>query len=183
VEIRIHYANLDDNHLLAEAGRRLFEVAFAVENRPEDMAAYLDESFSPEIQAAELVDPASITLIAEVEGRFAGYARLKQGRPGMEISGQRPVELVRIYAEQEFIGSGLGSALMQACLEEAARRGYDTVWLGVWEKNPRAIRFYEKWGFNIIGTQAFKLGQDIQTDIVMQRSETTNRLVHQPVDL
>ncbi len=169
MEIQIRHATANDNHLLAEAGGRLFEAAFAAENRLEDMAAYLAESFGPGIQSAELADPASITLIAESEGRFAGYARLKEGRPGLEIGAQKAVELVRIYAEREQIGWGVGSALMQACLEEAATSGYDSIWLGVWEKNPRAIRFYEKWGFKAAGTQTFKLGEDIQTDIVMYR--------------
>jgi diamine N-acetyltransferase len=169
LDIRIRYASANDNMLLAEAGRRLFEAAFASDNQPEDMEAYLAESFSPEIQSAELADPASVTLIAENEGRFAGYARLLEGRPGMVVNGQRPIELVRIYAERDYIGHGVGAALMQACLEEAARGGYDSIWLGVWENNPRAIRFYEKWGFNKIGTQTFKLGQENQTDFVMQR--------------
>jgi diamine N-acetyltransferase len=138
-------------------------------NRAEDMQAYLAEAFSPEIQAAELADPASVTFIVDIEGNFAGYARLKEGRPRVEIIGFRPVELVRIYAEREYIGRGIGSALMQASLEESARRGWDTIWLGVWERNPRAIQFYEKWGFSVAGQQTFKLGEDLQTDLVMQR--------------
>jgi diamine N-acetyltransferase len=170
MEFQIRHAHANDSTILAEAGRRLFETAFAADNQPEDMDAYLAESFSPDIQAQELADPASLTLIAETNGRFAGYARLKEGRPGMQIPGEQAIELVRIYAERDYIGMGAGSALMQACLEEAARRGFDSVWLGVWEKNRDAIRFYEKWGFSVMGTQPFKLGEDIQRDFVMQRS-------------
>jgi diamine N-acetyltransferase len=175
LDIHIRYANANDNHLLAEAGRRLFEAAFAADNQTEDMAIYLAESFGPDLQAAELADPATVFLIAEIKGRFAGYARLRDGRPGLEIPGQRPVELVRIYAEREYIGLGVGAALMRACLEEAASRGYDSIWLGVWEKNPRAIRFYEKWGFILAGTQTFELGKDTQTDFVMQRAIQSER--------
>jgi diamine N-acetyltransferase len=167
--LSVRYATAADYNLLAEAGRRLFEAAFAQENRAEDMGAYLQEAFSPEIQAAELADSASVTFIADIEGNFAGYARLKEGRPRVEIAGLRPVELVRIYAEREYIGRGIGSALMQASLDESARRGWDTIWLGVWERNPRAIRFYEKWGFSVAGQQTFKLGEGLQTDLVMQR--------------
>jgi GNAT superfamily N-acetyltransferase len=167
MEINILYAQASDIQRLAEAGGRLFYEAFADQNRPEDMAAYLEASFSPEIQAAELADPASVTLIAESEGAFAGYARLKVGQPVLAIPGQHPVELVRIYSEREYIGQGVGSALMQACFDEAARRGCDVIWLGVWEQNPRAIRFYERWGFVRAGTQIFKLGEDFQTDYVM----------------
>jgi diamine N-acetyltransferase len=167
--LSVRYATAADQDLLTEAGRRLFEAAFAQDNRVEDMQAYLVEAFNPEIQAAELADPASVTFIAEMDRNFAGYARLKEGRPGVEIAGLRPVELVRIYAEREYIGGGIGSALLQASLEESARRGWDTIWLGVWERNPRAIRFYEKWGFSVAGQQTFKLGEDLQTDFVMQR--------------
>jgi diamine N-acetyltransferase len=167
--LSVRYATVADRNLLTEAGWRLFEAAFAQHNRAEDIQTYLAEAFSPEIQAAELADPASVTFIVDIEGNFAGYARLKEGRPGVEIGGFRPVELVRIYAEREYIGRGIGSALMQASLEECARKGWDTIWLGVWEKNPRAIRFYEKWGFSVAGQQIFKLGEDLQTDLVMQR--------------
>jgi diamine N-acetyltransferase len=169
MELSVRYATGADRYLLAEAGRRLFEAAFAQDNRAEDMQAYLEQAFSPEIQASELADPAAVTFVAVIEGNFAGYARLKEGRPGVEIGGMRPVELVRIYAEREYMGHGIGSALMQFSLEECARRGWDTIWLGVWERNPRAIRFYEKWGFLVAGQQIFKLGKDLQTDLVMQR--------------
>jgi ribosomal protein S18 acetylase RimI-like enzyme len=68
------------------------------------------------------------------------------------------------------IGRGVGAALMQACLEEAGRRGCETVWLDVWERNPRAIAFYRKWGFAEVGNQAFQLGEDLQNDILMARA-------------
>jgi diamine N-acetyltransferase len=170
VNIRIRYAGEHDNTLLAEAGKRLFFNAFAADNRPGDMEAYLTAAFSPQIQATELADPSSVTLIAEIEGDFAGYARLKEGRPGVKIPGQHPLELVRIYAEQEYMGKGVGSSLMDACLEETKLRGYDSIWLGVWEQNRRAIRFYERWDFVFAGTQEFRLGDDIQTDYVMFRT-------------
>jgi diamine N-acetyltransferase len=172
VNIRIRYAREHDNSLLAEAGRRLFFNTFAADNRPGDMESYLVAAFSPQIQATELADPNAVTLIAEIEGDFAGYARLKEGRPGVEITGQHPIELVRIYAEQEYLGKGVGSSLMKACLEETKLRDCDSIWLGVWEQNRRAIRFYERWDFVIAGTQEFRLGDDIQTDYVMYRSVT-----------
>ena len=65
------------------------------------------------------------------------------------------------------IGSGVGAALMTACIEEATRRRYDGIWLGVWGKNIRAIRFYSQWGFVQVGTQPFVLGNDRQTDLVL----------------
>jgi ribosomal protein S18 acetylase RimI-like enzyme len=169
MEICIRYAGAVDNHLLAEAGSRLFNEAFAAQNTPENMEAYLRASFGSEIQAFELADPTSVTFIAEIKGVFAGYARLKEGRPALVIPGRHPIELVRIYAERNYIGQGVGSALMKASLEEASLRECDVIWLGVWELNTRAIRFYERWGFVKAGTKAFKLGEDVQTDFVLYR--------------
>ena len=79
--VNLRYATAADNVLLAEMGARTFYDTFAADNTPENMAAYLAASFSPEKQAAELADPSSVFLIAEVEGAAVGYARLKEGRP------------------------------------------------------------------------------------------------------
>jgi len=168
--ISIRHATPEDAALLAGIGRTMFHETFAAGNSPEDMAAYLDASFSPAKQAAELAEPGSLFLIAELDGEVAGYARLKEGPAPAEVAGSRPIELVRIYAGRAWQGRGVGAALMQACLDEAGRRGCDAIWLGVWEQNPRALAFYRKWGFIEVGTQTFKLGDDLQTDLLMRRS-------------
>jgi ribosomal protein S18 acetylase RimI-like enzyme len=170
-EARIHirYGVAADNTLLAQLGTRTFFDSFAAANTPENTAAYLAKSFGPEKQAAELAEPLSVFLIAEIDGAAAGFARLKEGQAHPAVSGVRPTEIVRIYACREWIGHGVGSALMRACLSEAEQRGCDVVWLGVWEHNPRAQAFYRKWGFEAVGTQLFMLGDDPQTDLVMQR--------------
>ncbi len=165
----IRYATAADAELLAGLGARTFFDSFAAENTPENMSAYLASAFGPERQAAEIADPATIFLIAEIAGTAAGYARLKMGAAPACINGERPVEIVRFYACKEWIGRGVGPALMQACLDEAARRGCDYLWLDVWEQNPRAIAFYRKWGFVEAGTQTFQLGDDLQRDLLMQR--------------
>jgi diamine N-acetyltransferase len=61
----------------------------------------------------------------------------------------------------------MGSKLMSASLDEARQHACDTVWLGVWEKNQRAIEFYRKWGFRQTGSHIFSLGDDPQTDLIM----------------
>lgn len=169
-EYRIRYGTPADNRLLAEMGRTAFADSFGADNTPENMAAYLDASFSPQIQAEELADPNSLFLIAESEGQPVGFARMKEGDPPEVITGARPIEIVRFYALKEWIGQGVGAALMSACLDEANKRGCDAIWLDVWEKNERAIRFYRKWGFEVVGEQSFQLGADIQRDLLMQRN-------------
>jgi GNAT superfamily N-acetyltransferase len=108
-------------------------------------------------------------LIAEVIGEAVGYARLRSGSAPPDIRGARPLEIVRFYSVQEWIGRGVGAALMQACLELALDKGHDTIWLDVWERNSRAIAFYGKWGFEVVGNQPFQLGQDTQNDFLLAR--------------
>ena len=167
--IPIRTATSADNTLLCELGRQAFYEAFGAENTPEDMAAYLANAFSPEKQAAELADPATRFLIAEIDGQPAGFARLRSGPAPACVTGTQPIEIVRFYSLGAWIGKGVGPALMQACLAQAAALGCDTLWLDVWEHNPRAIAFYRKWGFAVVGTQPFQLGSDTQTDLLMSR--------------
>jgi ribosomal protein S18 acetylase RimI-like enzyme len=167
--MKIRIATISDATLLAELGARTFADSFAADNTPDDMAAYLVKSFSPGKQAAELAEPGTVFLIAEDGGQPLGYTRLRGGNEPKCINGLHPVEIVRLYSIKEMIGRGVGAALMQACIDEARRRGCDVIWLDVWEKNPRAIAFYRKWGFEKVGEQGFQLGDDMQTDWLMAR--------------
>ena len=166
--VHIRTANLQDHELLASLGARAFREAFASDNTPEDMTDYLAKAFGPDRQAAELADPGTTFLIAEAEGETVGYARLKVGPAPDCIQGLHPVEIARLYSIAAWIGRGVGAALMQACLGQAARLGCDVIWLDVWERNLRAIEFYRRWGFVEVGTQAFVLGHDVQNDLLMQ---------------
>ncbi|MBI5303085.1 MAG: GNAT family N-acetyltransferase [Chloroflexi bacterium] len=170
--ITIRIATSADNELLAEIGAQTFYATFAVDNTPADMQAYLAASFSPDIQARELADPQSIFLIAEIDGDTVGYAQLRQNHIPSCVTGARPIEIGRLYARKQWHGRGVGAALMRACLAHATRQNSDTLWLDVWEHNPRAIAFYRAWGFTQVGTQAFQLGDDLQNDFVMQRPVT-----------
>ena len=117
-----------------------------------------------------MADPASTFLIAEVGSVAAGYARLHADEPPKGIEGANPVELVRLYVSREWLGRGVGEALMRDCLDEARQAGHRTMWLGVWERNGRAQAFYRKWNFRAVGEHVFQLGSDPQTDILMERA-------------
>ena len=166
----IRQGQADDAALLAELGARTFSETFAPDNSPEDMAAYLSTAFSTSQQTSELADRETLFLIAETDRAAVGYAMLRSGTALHNIDGERPIEIVRLYVLQQRLGSGVGAALMQACIDEAKRQGYETLWLGVWEHNPRAQAFYRKWNFREVGTHIFQLGNDPQTDILMQRA-------------
>jgi GNAT superfamily N-acetyltransferase len=169
-QIQIRVGEQRDAALLAHMGRETFTQAFGAMNTPKDLSAYLAGAFHETIQAKELSQPGSRFIIAEVDGEPAGYARLVGGSSETCITGRQPIELVRIYAMEQYIGKGVGAALMQACLAEGRKGGHDIIWLGVWQKNARAITFYQKWGFAIAGTHPFVLGNDVQTDYIMERS-------------
>jgi len=166
--MNIRYGTKADAQMLSELGTKTFYDTFAADNTPENMRAYLRESFSPEIQLHELSQPDVIFLIAESEGIAIGYAQLVVNSPDEAIHAGKPMELRRIYALQGYLGKGVGKELMQATLNEARQRGCDRIWLGVWEKNQRAIYFYKKWGFREVGTHTFSLGDDPQNDFVME---------------
>ena len=167
--VKIRRGTVADAGLLAELGARTFSETFAAANTPENFAAYMAKSFNVAQQAAELQEPGSIFLIAEVDGKAAGYARLLDGEPEQCVKGAKPIELVRLYVSSDWLGRRLGGELMRACLDEARQTGHETIWLGVWEENPRAQAFYRKWEFRTVGEHIFRLGSDLQRDLVMER--------------
>ena len=167
-EITIRRADSSEAELLADLGARTFAEAFAAENTPENMSAYLAQAFTPASLAAELADPKATFLLALVEGEAAGYAKLYQGESPGCVTGERPMELARIYVLERWLGGGVGRALMQRCVDEARAAGAGVLWLGVWQRNLRALAFYRKWGFTTVGEQVFQLGTDAQTDWLMQ---------------
>jgi len=165
--ITIRQAGVEDNKCIASLARETFVDSFAADNRPEDMAVYLEKSFSPSIQAAELADPSSLFLVAETGSKPVGYARMVEGLAPPCIKAAKPIRLSRLYVRKGWIGSGVGAALMTACIDKATGRQCDGIWLGVWGRNTRAIRFYHSWGFEQMGTQPFVLGNDRQTDQIL----------------
>lgn len=166
-ETRIRRATVGDAGLLAELAEKTFRDTFAEFNDPEDMDAYVAKALTGDCFAAEIADPANVWFVAEVADETAGYAKLATGPAHHSVTGEAPIEISRLYAEQRFHGRGVGRALIDACFEEARRRHARTVWLGVWEHNHRAIAFYEKCGFVRCGATTFLLGKDVQTDDVM----------------
>ena len=175
--IRIRPAEIADAGPLSRLGAATFRETFEADNTPEDLARYLAEAFAPEQQAAEIGDPMGTVLIAEdgVDAgdiAFVGYAHLVSGRPPGAIQGPEPLELKRLYVARAWHGRGVAQALMDAAIEAARARGAQTLWLGVWERNPRAARFYEKYGFTRVGEHTFMVGTDAQTDWLLSRPLT-----------
>jgi GNAT superfamily N-acetyltransferase len=171
-EIFIRHAVPEDAKRLTDLAYTTFWDAFAdhPKNAPDDLAHYMRQAFSLEQITAELAEPNSIFLLAEIGGELAGYAKLILDNSEPGITAERPIELNRLYSQQKYLGQGVGQRLMDACFDLAKERRFDTIWLGVWEFNPRAQRFYEKNGFHVVGKHTFVLGADPQTDLLMQRN-------------
>lgn len=155
--------------MIASFAERIFSRTFGPLNTPEDMAMYLASAFGESVQQRELADPARVYLLAHIGDHLSAFALLKVGSTNAAVTGESPVEVERFYVDYAFHGHGLAALLMSACIDTARERGGRTLWLGVWEKNPRAIRFYEKQGFVDVGSHPFVLGTDVQTDRVMSR--------------
>jgi GNAT superfamily N-acetyltransferase len=166
----IRPAEVHDAAWLAALAERTFRETYTAFNTPEDMEAYVAGHFGPERQAAELSDGRMVTLVAEVDGHAAGYAQLARGPAPPAVTGPQPMEVVRFYVDRSWHGRGVAHQLMAAAADAAGRIGARTLWLGVWERNPRAIAFYHKCGFVDVGTQIFVLGADQQRDLVLERS-------------
>jgi len=168
-KIHIRHATVEDAAQLAALGRRTFVDAFGSQNDPAHVQEYVAVAFAVARLEDELKDPLADFLIAEEGGAAVGYAKIALGVAPSCVTSPDPIELERIYVHQSAIGTGVGSALMSACLEAIETRGGRSAWLGVWERNERAIRFYRKRGFEIVGAKVFVLGGDEQTDVVMTR--------------
>jgi ribosomal protein S18 acetylase RimI-like enzyme len=168
-EITTRRAVPADAALLAELAASTFSDTFAADNTPENLTQYLAEAFGEKVQRAELEDPDVGVFFAERNGAVVGYVMLREGPAPEEASGFDVLEIARLYARRQDKGSGVGRALMQRAIGEAVARGKDAIWLAVWERNTPAREFYRRWEFFEAGSKSFKLGDDLQNDLVMVR--------------
>jgi len=159
-----------DVSILVSLSEQTFRDSYGDRNEPANMDAYIGSAFNRKRISAELTDPAITYLLAEVREEPVGYAKLAMQPAPPCVTGSRPIELARIYARTDWIGKGIGAALMRACLDQAQIRECRTIWLSVWEPNTHAIAFYRKWAFEDVGDRLFQLGNDFQRDVVMMRS-------------
>ena len=168
--LRIRPAAGADAAALAMFAARTFTDAFGADNHPEDLARHLAATYSTGRQTRELADPAWTTLIAEEDEVLAGFAQLCAGSAPACVTGPALLELARFYVDVSWHGRGLAQRLMGATIAAAAARGARKLWLGVWERNPRAIAFYNKCGFIDVGEKEFTVGTDVQHDRVLVRA-------------
>lgn len=163
----IRRAKPGDAKRLAGLAERAFRDAFTAANEQADIDFHCANHFGTEIQGREIVDPNCATILAEVDGDLVAFAQVLLRSTKPCVSAERPSELLRFYVSSEWLGRGIAHDVMPAVLATAADEGADVIWLGVWEENLRAIAFYRKYGFEVVGDHEFHLGEDIQRDLVM----------------
>ena len=167
----IRPARLADAAELSALMRRTFLAANSHCSTPENLAVFLASKYRPELQAREIRDPDTLTLIVEQDGQWAGFAQLCWGTPPpVEVGPLPAVELGRIYLDSAFHGRGIAAQLVANLLVAANLRGSRSVWLGVWQEAAQAIRFYQKHGFEIVGRRVFAVGDDPKDDWVMTQA-------------
>ena len=169
MESYLRKCTVDDFDVLRELSIWTYYETFAYLNNPEDMQAYLDEAFEINKLWNELCNPNSTFFFLYFNDTLAGYLKLNEAPSQTDINDFDSLEIERIYVVSKFQGEGLGRYLMEQAIAIATERKKKYVWLGVWEKNERAIRFYKKNRFYEISTHTFVMGEDVQTDYIMRR--------------
>jgi ribosomal protein S18 acetylase RimI-like enzyme len=180
----IRRATVADAARLSRFAAECFRDTYAAMNTPQDMDRYVAEKFTEAQQSAEISDATGGVWLAEVTDEpdasvrphaggpaLAGYAQLVRGAVPASVRGPA-IEVSRFYVARRYHGRGIAGALFAAVLAHAEALGVATIWLGVWERNPRAIAFYQKQGFVEVGAQDFLLGTDVQHDLVLARPLT-----------
>ncbi len=163
--VTVSAATSADASALAALGARTFLATYAADNLP-GLVDHVRASFSPTRQAAELADPLVTHLVAEQDGEPVGYAMLSAAAPET-VRATAPLQLARLYVDEDVQGRGVGGALMSEVLHVSAERGHDVLWLTVWERNRRARAVYARWGFVDVGSTVFDMAGDRQVDRVL----------------
>lgn len=165
----IQLAEPSDASSLARLAEITFRDAFARFINKDDFESYVARSFSENQIKSELLDRASTFFIAGLNNKYVGYAKLYQGPPPDCIKRLPAIELARLYTMQQYLGCGIGAALLEACINWARSRAFKSIWLSSWQENHRGNAFYAKMQFEILGTKTFALGSEIQEDYVFAK--------------
>jgi diamine N-acetyltransferase len=168
-DTRFRRADPRDAEVVAQIAERTFRATFAHENSASDVDALCATAYGTDIQFRELSDPNRETWVLESHGAVKGYFMLRRSVAPPGVSGTAVVEIHRFYLDQDQQGTGAGRRMMALALQRCAAMGADSIWLGVWERNRKALGFYERLGFAIVGSHVFMVGTDAQTDLLMER--------------
>lgn len=177
-EFMVREAETSDLHIIKTISEKTFIETFGSENTEQDISNYLKENSNIRTVAKELANPDSLFYVAQYDNDIAAYMKLNIGEAQTEKGFDSSIEIQRIYVLKAYKHNGIGRKLMEKAIEVGNKRHLDFIWLGVWERNFNAIRFYEKEGFVTFDKHVFKLGDDEQTDYLMKRDLWTEDSSH-----
>lgn len=167
-DIKINKVPVEYLPQLQQISRQTFYEAFAAVNTEDNMNRYLEEGFSTAKLTGELHTKGSEFYFAKLDGEIIGYLKVNSGQAQTELKNENALEIERIYVLKAFQGKKVGQLLYEKALQIAREKNAAYIWLGVWEKNKKAINFYQKNRFAAFDKHIFKLGDDAQTDIMMK---------------
>ena len=166
--MQIRKLDITDLENLQKISIITFRETFEEVNTEEDMQKYLNENLNEEKLKSELENQNSEFYFAENNGEILGYLKLNFKDAQTEKVEENHFEIERIYVLKDFLGQKIGQILFDKAIEIGREKNLEFLWLGVWEENHRAIKFYEKNGFKVFGKHKFVLGKDVQTDLLMK---------------
>lgn len=168
MDLEIRRAEIADANLISVLGAVTFYEAYFEQDEPPGLANYCVESFAPDKIQAEIGNPNVAFFILYLGGKAVGYAKLRTNE-NVECVAENSIELQRIYILERVWGKDVGERLLNYCLETARQQGFSTLWLGVWEENKRAQKFYAKFNFRQVGTLTFPYGDTVGINLVLER--------------
>ncbi|SHH07841.1 GNAT family N-acetyltransferase [Flagellimonas flava] len=157
-----------DLDALVQISQDTFRAAFEKDNDPKDFEAYMSSAFNKVRLSEELGNADSLFYFVLEDNHLVGYFKLNLGEAQTDVKDPNAMELERIYVQSSHQGKGIGAAMLHKVVALARNRALDYLWLGVWERNPGAIRFYERYGFQKFGTHPYYIGKDKQTDWLLR---------------
>ncbi|MCP4111422.1 MAG: GNAT family N-acetyltransferase [Desulfobacteraceae bacterium] len=169
MNIRIRPCSVTDLDKLQSIGYETSDETFRPMNTQETMDMYLQEAFSKKQLTAELNNKDCKFYFLYLENELVGYLKINDAPAQSDINDPESIEIERIYVKKAYKGKGLGKKLMNFGLQAAKEMKKNYVWLGVWEKNTDAISFYTKMGFHKAGQHFYRMGEELQTDLIMKK--------------
>jgi ribosomal protein S18 acetylase RimI-like enzyme len=168
ITVHIKKAGAEDTEAIVSLSVATFRETYGSQNTEENILVHVQEHFNPEKIRSELNEPDFRFYLATIEGAPVGFMKLRSNRQPRGIAEKRCLEIQRIYVLQEYQGASVGSELVKLAKEIAQKEHFQVIWLQVWQKNEKAIRFYHKSGFVIYETTSFLLGKEMQADYLLR---------------
>jgi diamine N-acetyltransferase len=169
VSIKIRLCSTIDLDLLQTIGYETYDETFRKMNSPDTINQYLKASFNKEKLQTQLNNPNCFFYFLFVDDELAGYLKINLTPAQTDINDPESIELERIYVRKAYLGSGLGKRLMNYVLRLALDFNKKYIWLGVWDQNIKAIAFYYRMGYKEVGQHLFKMGEELQNDLIMKK--------------